>query len=207
MCNKNCCCDQLECVINSYTDYFRSLTRPKRNGSKYKEEYHPFIPLTKPKSLINTFIDIKNYLRLRDRTTNDFYPKFLDAGCGIGNIMLIAKQCNFCVNGIEYNTTAHRLCKAVMAENYSQGKVIKGDILTFKGYKDYDVIYYYVPIDNSVLMKKFTKYLAKNMKIGAIICVNGGSHEAYNNNSFKKILGDNYNTQGTIYEKIKEVAE
>jgi len=201
MCNKDCCCKELNLAIEVYTSFFRRKTSPYVAKSNFKKESYPFIPLNNSIDSINRFKDIRNYLILRDSLSTRWYDKklkFLDAGCGIGNIMILAKICGFDVSGIEYNTTTHRYCKEI---HEYDAHVIKGDITKFKSYHKYDVIYYYVPIDDREKMLEFTERLAKNMKVGAIVDPHGGSHESFKNDSFKVVRL--HNRWEYFYEKVK----
>lgn len=94
------------------------------------------------------------------------YPLFLDAGCGMGNIMAIAHAAGFRVSGIERDITTYKYATK-FTKNF--GKVYRANMVTFKDYGKYDVIYYYVPIKDHNLMHKCAERIAEQMKIGAII--------------------------------------
>lgn len=122
--------------------------------------------------------------------------EFLDAGCGIGWVVLLAHTLGFNAKGIELNqgnvNTARNLFG--LDEN-----VIKGNILT-KNYKEYDVIYYYVPIQNHKLEAKFEQKVQDEMKVGSILYACGKVNDMSLDKRFK-LLDDKYHN---IWHKVKK---
>ena len=121
-------------------------------------------------------------------------PKFVDAGCGIGDKMLIASFLGMNAYGIEINKEYHKIVRNMFGES----KVILGDIRT-QSYKDYDIIYYYSPIKH-VHGRKFERKVEDDMKIGAILipCNKHSHNEIRKDLRFKAI-----NYTSSIYVKIK----
>lgn len=99
--------------------------------------------------------------------------KFLDIGCGMGNIIIIAKSVGLSVEGIERDKTTFRHATKIVG---NIGKIHNANMLTFKDYGKYDVLYYYVPIKDHVLMAKAANRIASQMKIGAIMIPMGFGH-------------------------------
>ena len=97
--------------------------------------------------------------------------KFLDAGCGIGNIMLLARRLALAstCDGIEYDK------KTIEAANRFPGMFVGGmkihhdDILTFNKYNEYDIIYYYCPFSNGLLESFFEERLEDQVDVGTVI--------------------------------------
>ena len=99
---------------------------------------------------------------------------FVDAGCGIGNIMLIARIAGMVANGIEYDPKLVRRAKKIHQYFYGynscgKGKVIQGDILKHRSWKNYDIVYFYCPMCNSKMEKKFEEKMEDEIKVGTFI--------------------------------------
>lgn len=105
--------------------------------------------------------------------------KFMDAGCGVGNVLQFARTVFFTRNkmlfhGIEYDErTADRAEWFLNCEMNKDFKIIRGDILTFRNYVDYDIIYFYRPFYNYDLQDKFELYVREQMKVGAVLIIHG----------------------------------
>ena len=119
--------------------------------------------------------------------------KFLDIGCGIGNIILLAQAVGYAADGLEYDPKTCKAAKSVCRS--TAAKIFKTDMNKFGHYGDYDVLYYYQPMVGGYDMDKFAHKLAKEMKPGAHIIAYGsgevfrGSPEftrVYNQHVWKK---------------------
>jgi len=97
--------------------------------------------------------------------------KFLDIGCGIGNVVRVAQIVGFDAYGLEYNKKIYDVAKDLIGKHC----LFKGDMTSFKKYGEYDVLYYYIPIANYETMDKFAKELAEAMKCGAYVIPHGGT--------------------------------
>jgi len=166
-------CYKMSGIIEDYNHLLQELTGVKNcNGGKLwnksNEDYYAFIPTRGICDIMRCFEDVKNYLKKACRNSDDWQPKFLDCGCGVGNIMLAAYHLNYKVSGIEYEPAVYEVAKKMFMSMRS-AKVIHGDILEFGKYHLYDVIYYYVPILNGDKMKQFYDKLLNDMKVGAVV--------------------------------------
>jgi len=96
-------------------------------------------------------------------------PMFLDAGCGVGNIVMLAHAVGFDAYGIEYDLkTLNRGKKLFEQFRLDPGRLMKGDILEFNNYHIYDVIYTYCPMVNHKLEQQFEDKARREAKKGAI---------------------------------------
>lgn len=176
----------LEKAINHQRCHYEDngYVGPKENGS------YPFIPMNTQRTVYD-FIMLKNVLRdvlpenasntirdvrnLWDQSGANWNKKFLDAGCGVGNIMLLAHIAGFChhIHGIEYfdDTYQKAIAWLGMKGDNNDGifKIFKDDILKFKDYGKYDVIYYYRPFEDIKKQDKLEKLIENNMKVGAVL--------------------------------------
>jgi len=138
---------------------------------------YPFIPQANYR-LIPTFYALRKKLpKIKGWVGNrkDFGNlKFLDAGCGIGNVMVTARACGLAghYHGIEYFDKTYERAQNWLGLDHQQRsryKVFKDDILKFQKYGDYDIIYYYCPFSDGELQRKFEEYLEDEMKVGAVL--------------------------------------
>jgi len=132
--------------------------------------------------------------------------RFLDVGCGIGNIVTLASAAGFIARGIELNEEylkiARRLTICMDRKPYFEC----ADIITFDKYHLYDLIYYYVPIKSPYLQTAFEVHLIKGMKVGAFMLPTGSRKAAIA--AEKEHYLKNHTTTDydrSIFEKVKEV--
>ena len=141
--------------------------------------------------------DIRRETCTKGGTKRLHNPLFLDAGCGIGNIMLIARVAGFEVAGIEYDPELAKVAKRLTCSH-----VHVGDIAEYSQYKKYDVIYYYVPITNRDKMMRFCNRLGKRMRIGAYVIPLGYSRLFRPENGFEQIIYKGLDSDLRVYRKI-----
>jgi len=118
----------------------------------------------------------------------------------------MAAKAGFDATGLEYEADTFALAKAILVGGcnawgyeYYPPKVIKGNILHFRHYKDYDAIYYYSPIKDRKLEKQFIKKLTADAKVGALILAYGGDDILRDDSRLMHIEG-----RLGIYEKTRE---
>jgi len=171
----------MACVIKDYQEYFARATNDQETAMRNnKAGHYGYIPARGLCSIVSTLMHIMRTLKGEDPDgAKNWYerrssPKFLDAGCGVGNIMLLAGNIGFNAYGLEYNfktaATAKKLCG---------GKIVVADIVDYPKYDMYDVIYTYVPIRDGDKRDKFCKVLAHSMKIGAYLIPYGSGGEIF----------------------------
>jgi SAM-dependent methyltransferase len=177
-----------ECVnniIEQYNLYFqRKLGSVPDVYKKSNEDHYCFIPSRNIAEIIDILYKVKRQLHTPP-------IKFLDCGCGIGNIMLIAEAVGYEAYGIEYEKVTCKIAKDLtwklraVRGNRKNGSIIHGDITTFEYYADYDVIYYYTPIKDFTKRKQFREKLANDVKVGGVVISYGGSNYFRNDVRFK----------------------
>ena len=112
-------------------------------------------------------------------------PKFLDIGCGIGNIVLLAHSAGYSANGLEYDPKTYKVAKSICKPTGS--KIFKGDMNKFRRYGEYDVLYYYKPMSNNDDMHKFACKLIRKMKPGAHVIAIGPSNAFLESTEFSNV--------------------
>lgn len=181
--------------------------RDKMNGA------YQYIPNTSPYVFMQ-YLSAVTYLKQYYETKN---IKFLDAGCGIGNILAMINfiQQTLCINtiytGLELDPALAAFGNTFLGfpEWYTgeNKPIIEQDITTYTGYTKHNIIYYYCPIANATFEDYFEEYLEDECAVGTIILPNmkrgRAIHEDYR---FKKLVVDveDYNTLIEMFVKIKE---
>jgi hypothetical protein len=189
----------VQVLDNMIEDIIDSFRHASERDSSRKEGSFSFIPKG-TRSNATTFIELREWLVNKSQWSG--YARtagvshFLDAGCGIGNVILTAKAAGLCrcwhgiehldsvyeqaVNLLRLNDRCETLACSGRDRIYVQPrnretkvfqalKVFKGDIGTFTGYKNYDVIYYYRPFCCFDREAEFERRVEDQMKVGAIL--------------------------------------
>jgi len=165
-------------LVRSYIGFIGRAHEIQNNyKSKAGISHYGFVPT-------DTMLILDTLLRLYYHMGNKWNRyKFLDIGCGIGNVVRVAQIIGFDGYGLEYNKKIRDVAKDFIGERHT----FRGDMTTFKNYHKYDVLYYYQPIANSEAMDKFARGLMKAVKCGAYIVANGGTWGLYNSKEFESI--------------------
>ncbi len=147
-------------------------------------------------------------------------PLFLDAGCGAGNILLLAHIIGFDSIGIEIDKKTARIGRKLLKlSSLPRITIIHEDLATYRQYDIYDVVYYYQPMHSgSNPMEEFLKLLINGAKIGALIIADGDdpfkndkcfkliTHKKQHIPIYKKVsvkqLGNRYK-RGESYDNFK----
>ena len=178
----------------SYT--IGDIWQEKENKNEINEilkESYSYIPYGNM-LFIEIMKSVRSYL---DRRKDDRYMyKFIDAGAGIGIKVIISSIMGFDSIGLEYDDEVLELARKISGE-----MVIKQNIMTFKDYDKYDIIYYYRPFKDMKKEIKFEKYVEDNMKVGSILIpIYKGYHDKKFYKRFKNINNGNFQE---FYVKIK----
>jgi hypothetical protein len=213
--------DKFENLSNSVSNVIRNMIAniKRRNGDRVNElgsrDRYDFIPYN-----ISSIVTIFGYLNRGNIETINGNKvnlkrrpniKFLDVGCGIGNIMLLAMTkleniiCNF--HGIEYDRFYADICRTLTGADidpYSLVKVFNRDALDFEHYGDYDIIYFYCPFINPKLQHKLEKKIESQMKVGCIyIPMLKRNMSIRNSEEFEMLKTSHLFTSEPMYVKVK----
>lgn len=153
----------VDILSESVRRYISFISSSHKIGDGYKSrkgiEHYGFIPT-------NTILILETLFRLYCHMEScPGEHKFLDIGCGIGNIVLLAYEIGFNAYGLEYNKKIYDIAKDLVNED----RIFKGDMTNFKKYGEYDVLYYYAPIYDRKIMNEFVEKLVKAVKPGAYV--------------------------------------
>ena len=165
--NKKCRCELLSYILKYYNDYFKRAVDPYLHKGKRKinNNYYPFIPTPSCSTLgIVTVLD-SLLLSIKKGTRAGYEPRFIDCGCGVGNIVLLAKALGYVSHGIEYDGKTCNIARKLVPNDCH---IIRSNITKFRRYGNYDVIYFYVPIMHEE-MDIFVNRIHDKAKVGAYI--------------------------------------
>lgn len=162
----------LSSSIHVYNSYFQSMLGTDNEGGwkKSNKDHHCFIPTPSAENITRALYHAGTISGINNRYPS---PRFLDCGCGIGNIMMIAYHLGFKPYGIEYEKENVELARKLLRNIIDPKQVIHSDLMKYKHYKKYDVIYYYEPLQNHEKKREFADKIAKGAKRGALIIPNG----------------------------------
>lgn len=193
----------LDAVIRIYVTYFQrklGFTWAGKKKGKRHEGHHPFIPYSDSAKTIDHIRVAKAHI-LKKKSGP---LRFLDCGCGIGNIMILAYATGgfFRTDGVEYDLSTWRVAKDLAPP---MSKVFRGDLIEFKHYADYDIIYFYEPICDQRKRRIFLKKVMDDARIGAVIIAHGGGASLSGSKKFKKVRRDSRNgSYYPMWEKVKK---
>ncbi len=183
-------------VIVDYQEFLQRL-RYGRDAPKGKPSCYGYIP-NRPYEVMMCLKVA--YKLLHDDPSHDVRSykryKFLDAGCGVGNIMLMAKRLGFESYGIDNDDKTIALARKLL--RCGREKIIQADLTKYRSFGKYDVIYYFTPMFDTKPMHKFVIRLAGQMKVGAIVIPFGRNYFS-SDDRFKKCSF----TDVHVYRKIK----
>jgi len=149
-----------------------------------------FVPTPHPVYLMRV---LNMALQFVKRSIKESRPtSFLDAGCGMGNVMVEAYEVGFDkVVGIELDPiTAAYARRMLDCFTHTEFEIIEGDIRKYTKYGEHDVIYYYQPLYGRLGMDPFLNILKETASVGSVIIVNG-SDTFYDDYRFRNILDAN----------------
>jgi len=126
---------------------------------------------------------------------------FLDVGCGIGNILLLANAIGFGkAIGLEFDPFTIEQSKGLWPKGRDI-RIEEMDIIKYNGYSLHDVIYFYRPFNCEDKQFALETKIVKQMKIGAYIIPVYGAYHCYNNDPRFERAGNG------VYKKVKQQPE
>jgi SAM-dependent methyltransferase len=197
-------------IFHNFFTSYRSNVSIKEEKEARKKGSWVFIPNSFTR-IMDNFIELSDFLKKNKKWSgneSDYdHRKFLDAGCGVGNIMVLANeilQCKY-IHGLEIDKEnvdeAKNLLKRFAGGKREYIEVFKKDILKFQNYGDYDIIYYYCPLCNFEMEKEFEEMVEDQMKVGAVLAPYYKNSQRIEKDKRFKIIINGYEP---IYMKVKK---
>lgn len=150
-------------VINRFIGYFTRQSVPNTTNDTASE--YPFVAMD-TRQAYEQIRMARRYLREQGPPGRSF--KFIDIGCGIGNILLLAEMMEFEVFGIEKDTSSLAIARDLVGEP----SVSQEDIWNYTKLNEFDVVYYFRPFCEKTYQLKFEQRIEDNLKPGAILIAN-----------------------------------
>ena len=150
-------------VINRFIGYFTRYTVPLTTNDTTSE--YPFVAMDTRQAYEQIQIAKKH---LEGVHSADQPLSFIDVGCGIGNILLLAELMEFKVFGIEKDVVSLDIASGLVGET----SVSSEDIWDFERFESFDVIYYFRPFCEKELQTKFELRIENNLKPGGVLIAN-----------------------------------
>lgn len=183
--------DVLFGIINRYLG-FHTLEAQRATINDTSREY-PFVPMD-TRQVFEQLSLVAAYLR-HEKGREPADCSFLDIGCGIGNILVIAEQFEFDVFGFEKDEHPVKVAKRFIGED----RVTQEDIWSYTGYGNFDVVYYFCPFSDGETQRRFEEMVEEKMRPGAILIANQKrSEQIAGDPRFKRL-----NLKYQIWEKKK----
>jgi SAM-dependent methyltransferase len=141
---------------------------------------------------------------------DDKKVKFLDAGCGIGNVLLVASHFGLGNQfiGLEYYDKVADAAEMFLGLKNKNRRlkhafeIRRHDITKYRHYGLYDFIYYFRPLSDHDKEVAFERQVEDQMKVGAIIiAAMKRDSRIEKDNRFKKILACNGEN---VWEKVSK---
>jgi SAM-dependent methyltransferase len=150
-------------VINRFIGYFTRQAVANTSNDTARE--YPFVAMDTRQAY--------EQIRLARRHLQEQSPppatlKFIDIGCGIGNILLIAELMEFEVFGIEKDMGSLAIARSLVGER----SVSREDLWNFTKLDEFDVVYYFRPFCEKSHQLKFEQRIEDSIKPGAILIAN-----------------------------------
>lgn len=150
-------------IINRFIGYFtRDAIRASQNNTH--QEY-PFVPMDTRQAHAQLGL-----ARAQLQRQNKMVPgvSFIDVGCGIGNVTLLAELMDFSAFGIEKDEYPYKIAQKLMGREC----VAQDDIWEFNRFAEFDVIYYFRPFAEKKLQIDFEQMIEEKLKPGGILIAN-----------------------------------
>jgi len=152
-------------VINRFVG-FHSRDAVRNTGNDTECEY-PFVAMD-TRQVFAQLDFAARYLGLDPDAAPEHPTRFLDVGCGIGNVLLFAEQFGFETYGIEKDEYPFQIAAKLIGED----RIAQADIWSYDGYGEYEVIYYYRPFSGREQQLRFERLIEDTMKAGGILIAN-----------------------------------
>lgn len=149
-------------VINRFIGYFTRQAVPQTINDTTCE--YPFVAMDTRQA----YEQIRLARDFLEKENREGSRKFIDIGCGIGNILLLAEMMDFEVFGIEKDTASLSIARELVGDDC----VRQEDIWSFEAIREYDVVYYFRPFSEKSRQLKFEQHIEDSIKPGAILIAN-----------------------------------
>lgn len=170
-------------VINRFIGYFTRQAMPNTINDTSQE--YPFVAMDTRQAYEQIRLACAH---LREEGNSSADISFIDIGCGIGNILLLAELMECRVSGIEKDSASYDIAKQLVGEEC----VSQDDIWEFNDLDKFDIVYYFRPFSKKELQLKFEQHVEDSIKPGAILIANRKMSENIDNDKRFTRLDSNW---------------
>ncbi len=173
--------DYLLGVINRFIGLFSRRIQHLTKNETTRE--YPFVAMD-TRQVFDELLLVSDYCEnVLNRDLSSL--KFIDIGCGFGNVMLFAEQFGFSVYGLEKDEASLEIAR----DFFEPHQLIEEDLRTFPRYSEFDIIYYFCPLTEGE--REFERYLEEEIRPQTILIANyKRSKEIYSDRRFKRLSKD-----------------
>lgn len=154
--------DVLFGIINRFIGYFTSDSQ--RQSQNDPEAEYPFVPMD-TRQVYEQLKFVRAYLT---GSAGERPHTFLDIGCGIGNVLLIAELFEFTVSGLEKDPYPCAIARKLIGAE----RVTEEDIWDYENYGLFEVIYYFRPFHHGMTQRRFERFIEDQLRPGGILIAN-----------------------------------
>lgn len=151
-------------VINRFIGYFTRQAVPNTTNDTTNE--YPFVAMDTRQAYEQIRL-ARKYL-LESGVERSQPLKFIDIGCGIGNILLLAELMEFEIFGIEKDTSSLEIARNLIGD----AAVSQENIWNYTRLNEFDVVYYFRPFCEKTHQLRFEQRVEDHLKPGAILIAN-----------------------------------
>lgn len=144
-------------ILYKFNTYFRNIAEESHNKILGNDSYRYF---QTPLDFFESAMSV-----IKEREVNFKGKKFLDVGSGIGCLCGVAAFLGLNAEGIELNPILYEVSKQIFPEVQFHNI----DARDFNNYKDYDIIFYWLPFNNPELQQILRKKIEDDILIGSYI--------------------------------------
>ena len=151
-------------VINRFVAYHghRAVKATQHDLSRA----YPFIAMD-TRQVFEQISFVHSYLGMEEAAPGARF-RFLDVGCGIGNVLLIAEQYGFDVYGLEKDEYPCQLARELIGRD----RIWKADAWKFDRYDTFEVVYFFRLLPDAEPQARLERMIEEKIKPGAILIAN-----------------------------------
>jgi len=163
-------------LLNRVYEAFHRLANPSSQASS-AQGYGCFADIAFPIKHFENLMSAAYRISLAQNPNRSL--RFIDVGCGGGTKIFAATRFFQQVDGLDYDEGyTNAATETLRSLGISNSKIFHADALKFDSYSNYDVIYFYRPMQSDTLLEEMEQRVVKTARPGTILVMpyNGPMH-------------------------------
>lgn len=157
---------QLDVIDQVYKSMYTLLRADAQSAASVEQEHYPDIPL----GISRLASYYHAALRVCMAQERERPLRFLDVGCGVGLTLLTAARMFERVSGLEFDPAYAAAARDLHRSAGSTSvDIIEGDALRFDDYGEFDVIYFFKPIQQTDKMRALEQRIIAGARKGTVL--------------------------------------